>query len=283
MVSGHCLCGGVSFEIDAPLSAPSLCHCGQCRRLHGAPGAYTIAPASAYRLRGTENLAWHPTSARAEQGFCRICGSKLFWREIEGMDLDAAMGSLDAPTGLALGRHIWTRHQGDYYEIGDDGVTRYADSARGAQPIGTEPAPDPGPRKTQHSGRCECGAVTYRVNGNIRDVVHCHCNQCRRSHGHAPGYSAARRAEMTIAGEDHVTWYRSSDAAARGFCGKCGSSLFWRPEGRETISIAAGSLERPTGLKTARHIFAADKGDYYAIADGAPQDPGSMASDAVPF
>jgi hypothetical protein len=283
MVKGQCFCGAVSFEIEATLSAPSLCHCGQCRRLHGAPGAYTSAPVAAYRIRGEESLNWYRISPRSEQAFCRVCGSKLFWREIGGEDLDATIGSLDAPAGLKLARHIWTRSQGDYYEIDHDGVPRYAESSVGAEPIGEEMPPQAGPKKSEHSGGCQCGAVTYRVSGNMRDVVNCHCSQCRRVHGHAPGYSAARKAEMTIEGADNVTWYRSSDEAQRGFCSRCGSSLFWRPEGRETISISAGSLNAPTGMKTVRHIFAADKGDYYTIADGVPQDPGTMAGNPVTF
>jgi hypothetical protein len=281
MLKGQCLCGAVSFEIAGPTSAPSLCHCSQCRRIHGAPGAYTSAPTSAYRIHGEENLKWSRL-VRSEQGFCKLCGSKLFWRD-GSADLDITLGSLDAPTGLTLAKHIWTRSQGDYYEIGHDGLPRYAESSRDAQPIGEEARPDAGPRTSQHKGGCQCGAVKYRVNGNMRDVVTCHCGQCRRSHGHAPGYSAARKAEMVIEGEGNITWYRSSDDAHRGFCSKCGSSLFWRPAGRETMSITAGSLDRPTGLKTARHIFAAHKGDYYTIADSAPQDPETMAGNPVTF
>ncbi len=117
----------------------------------------------------------------------------------------------------------------------------------------------------------------------MRDSVVCHCGQCRRTHGHAPGYSKARPTEITIEGEGDVSWYASSKEAKRGFCGRCGSSLFWRLEGGDGVSVTAGSLKAPTGLKTARHIFAADKGDYYEIADGAPQDPGSMAGNPVPF
>jgi hypothetical protein len=283
MARGRCLCGAVSFEIQGPSSAPSLCHCSQCRRLHGAPGAYTSAPVSAYRITGEESLNWYRISPRSEQGFCRACGSKLFWRETGGKDLDVTMGSLEAPTGLKLARHIWTRSQGDYYEIDHDGVPRYAESSVGAAPIGEEVPPQAGARKSEHSGRCQCGAVTYRVSGNMREVVNCHCSQCRRVHGHAPGYSAARKAEIAIEGADNIAWYRSSDEAQRGFCRHCGSSLFWRPEGRETISVSAGSLNAPTGMKTVRHIFAADKGDYYAIRDGVPQDPGTMAGNPVAF
>ncbi len=283
MVKGQCFCGAVSFEIEGPLTPGSLCHCSQCRRLHGAPGAYTSAPASAYRISGEESLKWFATSARAEQSFCRTCGSKLFWREIGDKDLDATLGTLDSPTGITLGRHIFTRHQGDYYEIDHDGVPRYADSSRGKEPVGVEAPPQAGPKKQAHSGACQCGAVTYRVSGSMRDVVNCHCAQCRRIHGHAPGYSAARKSEMTVEGGDNITWYQSSEEAARGFCKSCGSSLFWRPEGRETVSVTAGTLHTPTGMKTVRHIFAADKGDYYTIADGVKQDPGTMSGNPVTF
>jgi hypothetical protein len=283
MLKGRCLCGAVSFEIEGPLSGPSLCHCGQCRRINGAPGAFTGAPRSATRIKGEENVGWYASSADAERGFCRTCGSKLFWREKDSADLDVTMGSLDAPTGLSLKAHIWAPHQGDYYEIGDGGVPHYAQSSGGAQPIPPEPAPDHGPALTRHEGACECGAVRYRVYGAMRDVVVCHCGQCRRTHGHAPGYSKARRGEITVDGEADLAWYASSPEAKRGFCRKCGSSLFWRVDGADGVSVTAGSLKRPTGLKTVRHIFTADKGDYYAIADGLPQDPGSMSANPVTF
>jgi len=283
MVTGQCLCGDVSYEIDGPLSAPTLCHCGMCRRINGAPGAFTSAPLASYRISGEESLSWYRSSVDAERGFCKLCGSKLFWREVGGNALDVTLGSLDTPTGLSLGAHIWVRHQGDYYEIGADGVARYAESSSGAQPISVEPAPDHGPALNAHDGGCQCGAVGFRVDGRIRDSVTCHCGQCRRSHGHPPGYSKARTAEMTIEGQEAIVWYGSSTEARRGFCGKCGSSLFWQRVGANEVSMTAGSLHAPTGLRTARHIFAADKGDYYKIADGVQQDPGTMAGDPVTF
>lgn len=53
----------------------------------------------------------------------------------------------------------------------------------------------------------------------------------------------------------------------------CGSSLFWQRDGSEIIDVAAGAIDSPTGLRLLGHIFVADKGDYYDIADGLPQDP----------
>jgi hypothetical protein len=81
---------------------------------------------------------------------------------------------------------------------------------------------------------------------------------------------------IRLEGEEALTWYRSSEKARRGFCRICGSSLFWEPIGTGRVSIAAGSLDSPTRLKTVRHIFVADKGDYYEIHDGLDQLSGSM-------
>ena len=63
----------------------------------------------------------------------------------------------------------------------------------------------------------------------------------------------------------------SSDSARRAFCGRCGSTLFWQGNGRDYISIAAGTLDGATGLPSVCHIHVADKGDYYSIDDGLPQ------------
>ena len=59
-----------------------------------------------------------------------------------------------------------------------------------------------------------------------------------------------------------------SDAGARrGFCAECGSSLFWDSPGRDTVSIAAGTLDGPTGLSTAAHWYVSQAGDYYELPD----------------
>src|SRR5260221_13924031 len=127
------------------------------------------------------------------------------------------------------------------------------------------------------TGRCECGAVRFAVAGKPRDVTNCHCGQCRRFHGHVGAYTNAALADVTFAEQRGLRWYQSSSTARRGFCGECGSSLFWQRTDGATISIAAGCLDAPTGLKTVAHIFVAHRGDYYEIADGVRQYPDSSA------
>ena len=58
--------------------------------------------------------------------------------------------------------------------------------------------------------------------------------------------------------------------AAR-FCNRCGSFLFWKHKDEDTISISMGAIDPPTGTRLARHIFVADKGDYYDIDGDLPQ------------
>ena len=119
-------------------------------------------------------------------------------------------------------------------------------------------------------GGCLCGQVRYRVNGNLRGVVNCHCGQCRRTHGHFAAYTDTLSDALTFEKDDGLRWFRSSDFASRGFCSNCGASLFWKPVSGERISIAAGTLDAPTGLHTVSNIFCSHAGDYYTINDGLP-------------
>ena len=117
-------------------------------------------------------------------------------------------------------------------------------------------------------GSCLCGAVRFTVEGPLRAVVACHCGQCRKATGNYVAATGARRGAVAVDGA--VTWFRSSDAARRGFCGTCGSNLFWDGPS-DHLAIMAGALDGPTGLTLAGHIFCADKGDWYEIPDGLPR------------
>jgi hypothetical protein len=120
-------------------------------------------------------------------------------------------------------------------------------------------------RASGFTGSCLCGAVRYEVIGPLRDVVVCHCEMCRKSHGHIGAYTAAPKDALRLIESRGLKWYRSSAIARRGFCGECGGTLFWEGTGRDTISIAAGTLDAPTGLKTVVQIYIEEKGDYYDL------------------
>ncbi|POF34477.1 GFA family protein [Roseibium marinum] len=121
------------------------------------------------------------------------------------------------------------------------------------------------------TGRCECGKVAFEVDAVRETVTVCHCNQCRRTSGHLWASTVAPADTLRFTCDDGLAWYRSSDFAERGFCKACGSSLFYRMDGDDTIAIAAGCLDTSDGLTTGKHIFVKDKAGYYEIGDGAPQ------------
>ena len=123
------------------------------------------------------------------------------------------------------------------------------------------------------SGHCLCGAVSFEVDGELPGPDACHCSMCRRWSGHYWASTDLPRDRVTIRGEDQIRWYQSSEKVRRGFCARCGSVLFFDPPARAWIAIAMGAFDQPTGTTLGKHIFTADKGDYYEIADGLPQDP----------
>lgn len=123
-----------------------------------------------------------------------------------------------------------------------------------------------------HTGSCLCGAVSFEVAGELNPPDACHCTQCRKQSGHVWASTDIPRERVTITGEDRLTWYQSSPKVRRGFCSVCGAFLFWDPPARGSIAIAMGAFDAPTGTHLHLHIFTADKGDYYEIGDGVPQE-----------
>lgn len=127
------------------------------------------------------------------------------------------------------------------------------------------------------SGKCLCGAVEFTVERrDLKPPTACHCSQCRRWSGNYwASVNAPLDALSIVKGEDKIIWRRATPEARRGACGVCGSPLFWHGDGwedsKDRVAISLGALDAPTGLKLAKHIFVADKGDYYEIADGLEQ------------
>lgn len=120
------------------------------------------------------------------------------------------------------------------------------------------------------NGSCACGTIRFQVTGKPGGPSVCHCSQCRKMSGHAWSSAHVLKPDLQIDGP--VKWLRLSDSAERGICPDCGAFLFW--VGRDEpdyISFALGAIDGPTGITLKRHIFTADKGDYYSLDDGLPQ------------
>lgn len=121
-------------------------------------------------------------------------------------------------------------------------------------------------------GSCLCGAVRFTVQGPLGAPDACHCSACRKWSGHYLASADIAKSALTVQDDSNaLRWFASSAKVRRGFCGTCGSSLFWDPVQRDFIAVAMGALDSPSGTHLAKHIFTTEKGDYYDIADGLPQ------------
>jgi hypothetical protein len=120
MVKGRCECGAIAFEVTELRDTVTFCHCSQCRRTSGHYWAATRADTVNVRFTQDQGLTWYQSSPDARRGFCKLCGSSLFYQPNGAKYLAIAAGCLDLPTGMRAGKHIFTADSGDYYTIPDD-------------------------------------------------------------------------------------------------------------------------------------------------------------------
>ncbi|WP_169545927.1 GFA family protein [Sneathiella aquimaris] len=120
-------------------------------------------------------------------------------------------------------------------------------------------------------GGCLCGGVSFEVKTPVRNVVFCHCKQCRTAHGNFIGYTQSQLDGFHFVSDATLKWYASSKFATRGFCSECGSNMFWQEKGSDTINFTAGCLQEPTHLRSESHIFVGSAGDYYQLNDELPK------------
>lgn len=132
-VAGGCLCGAVRYQIHGNIRDVVTCHCTMCVKLHGGPGPHSKAKNADLEITQSRGLKWYRTSEIAERGFCKECGSSLFWRPLSQDATGILAGSLDQPSGLKTIGHIFVGEKPDFYEIGD-GAPQFEGSSQGALP-----------------------------------------------------------------------------------------------------------------------------------------------------
>ena len=129
--TGGCLCGAVRYEVQGPLRDVINCHCTMCQRLHGAFGAHSKAKKANIRIVEDEGLTWYATSDTARRGFCRKCGSHLFWEPAAQDATGIVAGTLDPPSGLKTMGHIFTGEKCDFTDLSDE-LPKFEASSEGA-------------------------------------------------------------------------------------------------------------------------------------------------------
>jgi hypothetical protein len=116
---GGCACGRLRYRVSGALRPVVACHCSQCRKAFTNYGAFTAAARAGLTIDNAEALTWYDSSPGVRRGFCRHCGSALFWDRAANTFVSIAAGSFDQPSGLRLRRHIHVADKADFYEIAD--------------------------------------------------------------------------------------------------------------------------------------------------------------------
>ena len=128
MVTGHCLCGGVRFQIDAELRSARYCHCTRCQRRTGTGAAASAGfPASALTILSGEELikAYTPDEGFAKL-FCSECGSALFGRSQENPEvMGVRLGVIDGDPGVRPTLRQYVAYAAVWEPIPDDGLERF--------------------------------------------------------------------------------------------------------------------------------------------------------------
>jgi hypothetical protein len=122
------------------------------------------------------------------------------------------------------------------------------------------------------NGKCECGAVRYRVADEFRYAANCHCSNCRAATGSAfkPFAGIEReKLEVTDGADRLLIWGDADNNHTR--CGVCGSLLYSVVRDGSYVHVALGSLADTPAVKPTEHIFVGSKAPWFEITDALPQ------------
>ena len=126
MLTGHCNCEAVRFEITEPFAGAGYCHCTRCQRRTGAAASAQglAAPGSVRVLAGEEEIrGWTPPDGMRKE-FCGACGSHLWSREPGGDVLTVRLGVIDGDPGVRPAMRQWVSSAAVWEPIPDDGLVR---------------------------------------------------------------------------------------------------------------------------------------------------------------
>ncbi|MDE1992792.1 MAG: GFA family protein [Rhizobiaceae bacterium] len=133
--------------------------------------------------------------------------------------------------------------------------------------------------KAVYSGGCQCGAVRYRVGGELAYPHLCHCRMCQKASGnYALPLGAARRDDFELT-RGAPSWFHSSDLVRRGFCAACGTPLFYDIPGADFINVTLGSLDEPMSVQPVAQSNLQGKMPWFHALDTLPVEPDGEASD----
>ena len=131
--SGGCHCGAVRYQVSGPLRDIVACHCRECQRVNGSVGAHSRTSNDHLNVIEQRGLSWYRISDKARRGFCRECGSPLFWQSDGQPSTGIVVGSLDDTSDLKMLGHIFVAEKASHDEI-TDGLPQFEQSSDGRLP-----------------------------------------------------------------------------------------------------------------------------------------------------
>lgn len=137
---------------------------------------------------------------------------------------------------------------------------------------------------TPLAGGCLCGAVRFEVSPPTKWCAHCHCSLCRRAHGagFVTWFGVETSAFNLVAGSDVISWYQSTPQARRGFCSRCGSTIFFESERwPDEVHIALAHMDGPIDRAPRAHVFYDSRVDWIDLGDELPHFGGSSGTEAI--
>ena len=109
-MKGKCLCGTVQYQVNCFKAGIANCHCSQCRKFTGACcGTFAAVQHQDFSwLSGEDNIQTYRSSEQAVRGFCKTCGSSLFYRlSDENAEFEIALGTLDDEPDQSIDANIY--------------------------------------------------------------------------------------------------------------------------------------------------------------------------------
>ena len=276
MNEGHCLCGGLTWEILAEPYAMYNCHCRMCQKVHGnAFGTYCFVYADQFRWTGsTDTIVDYESSPVLVRSSCDICGSVVPYSNKEGnhwVTPGGCHGHMRKPD-----YNIFVTDSSPWYTINGDMPRRSGYPEESGIPT-VEGLPAPEKAEGHIRGSCLCGVVTYQVTESFQNAHHCHCSRCRygRAAAHSSNGFVSYDGVQYLSGEDRLKSYKVPDAQyfTQVFCEVCSSLMPRHDAERDITVIPMGSLDDDPEIRTFQHIFVDHKARWHDITDGLPQHP----------
>ncbi|SHF20346.1 Uncharacterized conserved protein [Modicisalibacter ilicicola DSM 19980] len=113
---GSCLCGAVRLAITVNDHRVDACHCDMCRKWGGGP-LFAVQASQGVRIEGEEDVTIYPSSDWAERGFCRQCGTHLFYRLKAGGYWAIPAGLFDGNPPWVFDQQIFIDQKPDFYDF----------------------------------------------------------------------------------------------------------------------------------------------------------------------